>query len=130
MRFICLGYFDEKKWEAMSKVEQDAAMEECLVYDDGLRKKGHWVDAGSALQSTRTARTLRWRDGKATVTDGPYAETREVLGGFAVLEARDMEQAVELLLKHPGVRMGPIEIRPADEQINEMIEDRWRKLGK
>ncbi len=130
MRFICLGYFDEKKWDTLSKVEQDAAMEECLAYDDVLRRNGHWVDAGSALQSARTARTLRWSDGKVAVTDGPYAETREVLGGFGVLEARDMEQAVELLSKHPGIRIGPFEIRPADEHLNEMIEARWRKLGK
>ncbi len=116
MKFLCLGYADEKKWEALSKGEQDAMMEECFAYDDVLRKNGHsWAEGGEALQSSRTAKTLRWKGGKVVVTDGPYAETKEQLGGFGVLEARDMNEAIELMLKHPGVRFGPFEIRPADE---------------
>jgi len=118
MKFLCLGYADEKKWEAMSKSEQDAMMEECFAYDDVLRKNGHPWAGGEALQSARTAKTLRWQGGKVVITDGPYAETKEQLGGFGVLEARDMNHAVELMSKHPGVRFGPFEIRPADEVTN------------
>lgn len=119
MRFICFGYMDEKKWDAMSAGERDAMMEECLAYDDMLLKDGHWVGSGAALQSTRTAKTLRWKNGKVVVTDGPFAETKEQLGGFGALEARDMDHAVELMSKHPSVRLGgPFEIRPADEEAN------------
>jgi hypothetical protein len=73
---------------------------------------------GEALQSHRSARTLRWQEGKLLVTDGPYAETKEQIGGILLLEARDMNHAVELMSKHPGVRLGgPFEIRPSDEEV-------------
>src|SRR5689334_24441707 len=101
MKFLCLGYMDESKWEAMSKSEQEALMQECFAYDDVLRKHGHFV-AGEALQSARAAKTLRWTGGKAHVTDGPFAETKEQLGGLLVLEARDMNHALELMSKPPG----------------------------
>jgi hypothetical protein len=119
MKFICLGYMEEKAWDAMPKTRQDAVIEECFAYDDKLRKNGHWVDGGQALQTARTAVTLRWKNGKVVVTDGPFAETKEQLGGIGVLETRDMDQAVELLSKHPGVRLSPFafEIRPADEEL-------------
>ena len=109
----------------MEKREQDAAMEECIAFDDVLRKGRHWVDRGQALQCVRTAKTMRWKGGKVVVTDGPFAETKEQLGGFFVFEAEGMDQAVELMSKHPGVRLGgPFEIRPADEEINEMVAAR------
>ena len=115
MKFLCLGYMDEKKWDAMSKSEQDAVMQECFAYDDVLRKNGHFV-GGEALQSGRTAKTLEWRGGKVLVTDGPFAETKEQLGGLLVLEAKDMNHAIELMSNHPGVRLGgPFEIRPVEE---------------
>ncbi len=115
MKFLCLGYMDEKKWNAMSKSEQDAMMQECFAYDDILRKNGHFV-GGEALQSVRAAKTLRWKGGKVLVTDGPFAETKEQLGGLLVLEAKDMNHAIELMSKHPGVRLGgPFEIRPVEE---------------
>src|SRR5262245_48968985 len=118
MKFVCLGYGQEKDWDAMTKAEQDAAIEECFTYDDELLKSGHWVDGGQALQSSSNAKTLRWKNGKVVVTDGPFAETNEQLGGFGVLEARDMGHAVELVSKHPGLRLGgPFEIRPVDEQM-------------
>ena len=81
MKYICLGYMDPKKWETMSESEQNAMMDECFAYDDVLRKKGHFV-GGEALQSARNATTLRWKKGKLSITDGPYAETKEQLGGF------------------------------------------------
>jgi hypothetical protein len=115
MKFICLGYSEEKKWDALSQSERDALIEECFAYDDVLRKSGHFV-GGEALQSVRTAKTLQWKDGKVLVTDGPFAETKEQLGGLFVLEARDMNHAIELMSKHPGVRLGgPFEIRPVEE---------------
>ena len=115
LKFICLGYIDEKKWDALSKSEQDAMMKECFAYDDILRKNGHFV-AGEALQSARAAKTLSWKGGKVLITDGPFAETREQLGGLLVLEARDMNHAIELMSKHPGVRLGgPFEIRGTEE---------------
>jgi hypothetical protein len=115
LKFICLGYLDETKWDAIPKSEQDAMMQECFAYDDLLRKNGHFL-AGEALQSARTAKTVQWKGGKVLVTDGPFAETREQLGGLLVLEAKDMAHALELMSKHPGVRLGgPFEIRPVEE---------------
>ena len=114
MKFICLGYADEQTWVAMSESERTALMDECFAYDDVLRRNGHFV-GGDALQSARNARTLRWQNGKALVTDGPYAETKEQLGGILVLEARDLDHAVQLMSKHPGVKAGPFEIRPTED---------------
>jgi len=128
MRFICLGYADEKMWDRMSKGELDAVVEECFAYDDVLRKGGHFV-GGEALQSSQTAKTLRYKNGKVIVTDGPYAETKEILGGVLILEARDMNEAVELISKHPGVRLSPFEIRPADEQVNALVAERGKRVG-
>ncbi len=122
MKFVCLGYIEPNKWDGMSKDEQDAMMQECFAYDDVLRRGGHFV-GGEALQSARTAATLRCQNGQVIVTDGPYAETKEQLGGILLLEARDMSHAVELMSKHPGVRLGgPFEIRPAHEEINALID--------
>jgi predicted lactoylglutathione lyase len=122
MKFACLGYMEEKKWESMSKSEQEAMIEECFAYDLLLREKGHWLDGGAALQSVSGAKTVRWNEGRVIVTDGPYAETKEQLGGVGVLEARDMDEAVEIMSKHPGIRHGgPFEIRP----IAEAIVARW-----
>lgn len=123
MKFVCLGYYDDKKWEAMSEAEQKALMEECFAYDDVLRKGGHIV-GGEALQPPGTAATLRFKGGKVTVTDGPYAETKEQIGGILILEARDRKQAIELISKHPGVRNGPFEIRAQDETIHAAFEAR------
>src|SRR5688572_6875521 len=118
MKFICLGYMDESLWDKMSHSQQDQVIKECLDYDNVLKKSGNWIDEGAALQSARMAKTLRWEDGKAIVTDGPFAETKELLGGFCVIEARDMDHAVELMSKHPGVRLGgPFEIRAVDAEF-------------
>ena len=128
MKYICLGYIEENKWENMSQTQQQAMMEECFAYDDFLRKNGHFA-GGEALQGPRNAATLRFQDGKVTVTDGPYAETKEQLGGILILEARDLNHAIQLMSKHPGVRLGgPFEIRPAAEEMNELIEARTQAL--
>jgi hypothetical protein len=129
MKFVCLGYIEPEKWETATESEQKQMMEECFAYDDVLRKNGHFV-GGEALQMARHAATLWWKDGKVVVTDGPYAETKEQLGGILLLEARDMDHAIELMSKHPGVRLGgPFEIRPAAEEINELVAARERAAG-
>jgi hypothetical protein len=115
VKFMCLGYMDESKWDALSERERTAMMQECFAYDDVLRKNGHFA-GGEALASARTAKTLTWAGGKVVVTDGPFVETKEQLGGLLLLEARDLEHAVALMSKHPGVRLGgPFEIRPIEE---------------
>jgi hypothetical protein len=128
MKYICLGYYDEQQWETMSERERHALMDACFAYDEVLRKNGHSV-GGEALQSARNATTLRWKDGKVLITDGPYAETKEQLGGILVLEARDLNHAIQLLSKHPGVQAGPFEIRPA-EDLTAMIRDSERRRSK
>lgn len=128
MKFICLGYADEKMWTTMSDNERNAFMDECLAYDDVLRQHGHFV-GGDALQSARNARTLRWQNGKVLATDGPYAETKEQLGGILVLEARDLDHAVQLMSKHPGVKAGAFEIRPT-ENLSAIVAESERRRAK
>jgi hypothetical protein len=123
MKFVCLGYLDHKKWEAKSETERKAIMEEAFAYDDVLRKGGH-VTGGEALETPRNTATLRLKNGKVMVTDGPYAETKEQLAGFVILEARDRKQAIELISKHPGLRVGPFEIRARDEAVTADFEAR------
>src|SRR5262245_50045777 len=113
MKFALLGYHLEKNWAAMSESEQNAMVEDCFAYDRKLLKDGHLLDDGAALQPCRTARILRWENGAVLVTDGPFTETKEQLGGIGVLEASDMGEAVEVLSRHPGLRYGStFEIRP------------------
>jgi hypothetical protein len=121
MKFICLGYIEAGKFESFSESERNAMVDECFTYDDVLRKDGQFA-GGEALQSAHTARTLRWKNGGVSITDGPYAETKEQLGGILILEARDLNHAIEVMSKHPGVRFGPFEIRPAAD-LSEMIRD-------
>jgi hypothetical protein len=113
------------KFAKMSESELKRAMDECFEYDDVLRVGGHFT-GGEALQEPTKAITLRYIDGRVQATDGPYAETKEQLGGILILEAENMQHAVELMSKHPGVRTGPFEIRPADEGINELIMARQK----
>ncbi len=113
MRYICLGYMDEKMWEKMSESERNTFVRESTAYDNLLRENGHFV-GGEALQSTQNATTLRWKKGKVSITDGPFAETKEQLGGIMILEARDLNHAIQLMSQHPSLRMGGSwEIRPA-----------------
>jgi len=116
---------EANKFETMSESERNAFVDGCFAYDDVLRKNGHFV-GGEALQSARNAATLRFRNGKVMVTDGPYAETKEQLGGILILEANDLNHAIQLMSKHPGVRGGPFEIRPAAD-LTEMIRDSERR---
>jgi hypothetical protein len=126
MKYICLGYIDEDTWQGISESERNAFMDRCFAYDDVLRKNGHFA-GGDALQSARSAVTLRWKDGKVSVADGPYAETKEQLGGILILEARDLNHAIQLMSNHPGVKAGPFEIRPAADLSALVAESERRR---
>lgn len=128
MKFICLGYIDINTFSARPHSEQTALMDSCCEYDDRLRAQGHFK-GGEALQPANTAKTLRHTAGRLVVTDGPFAETKEQIGGILILEARDLDHAVELISKHPGAGMGPWEIRPAADlsEIVRQSEERRRK---
>jgi hypothetical protein len=114
MKYVCLGYFDEARWESLPESERNAIVDRCLAYDEELRRGGHFA-GGELLQDPRNAATLRYRDGAITVTDGPFAETKEQIGGILLLEARDLNEAIQLVSRHPGVRVGPFEIRPVED---------------
>jgi len=129
MKYVCFGYFDEEAWEAMSESEQQRFMDECFAYDDALRKNGRSILGGEALQTVRNAKTLRFQNGKVMITDGPYAETKEQIGGFFSFEASDMGEAVRLVSKHPGLKNGPFEIRPV-EDMTELIRQSERRRSK
>lgn len=126
MKFVCFGYYDETSWEGLSESERNAMVDECLAYDDLLRSEGHFV-GGEGLDVARNATTLRWKSGKVLVTDGPYAETKEVVGGILILEARDLDHAVALMSKHPGVKSGPFEIRPIADMTAVIRESERRR---
>ena len=112
MKYICLCYDEEEKFKAMSKPEWDSLMREVYVYTEELRQKGTLL-ISQALQSVETSTTVRVRDGKVSTTDGPSAETKEQLGGFFLIEASDLNDAIRVASRLPGARLGCIEVRPA-----------------
>jgi len=128
MKYVCLGYIEANKFETMSESERNAFVDGCFAYDDVLRKNGQFA-GGEGLQPPSNAVTLRFRNGKVSVTDGPYAETKEQIGGILILEAKDLNHAIQLMSKHPGVRAGPFEIRPAAD-LTGMIRDSERRRAK
>jgi hypothetical protein len=105
MKYICLGFFDERKWEAISESQQNAFFTSASPYDEGLRKNGHWV-GGEALQSTRNAITLRWKSGKVSITDGPYAETKEQFGRIWGVRSQGPGPRRPVDVKAPGCEDG------------------------
>ena len=125
MKYVCFGYLDVKKWGAYSQSEQNEMIDACFEYDEALKKKGNWA-GGEGLGGPDVTRTLRYQNGKVVVTDGPFAESKELLGGLLLLEARDLNHATELISNHPGVKMGAWEIRPA-EDLTPMIEESRRR---
>ncbi len=128
MKYIVLGYIPGR-FEDMSESERNTMFDDCFTYDDELRKNGHWA-GGEALQPANTAMTVHWKNGKVTVTDGPYVETKEQLGGILVLEARDLNHAIQLISQHPAVKYGtPFEIRPAAD-LNEMMKESEQRRRK
>lgn len=115
MKYICFGYYDKAKFDGLSENERNAMFDACFEYDDHLRSNGHYV-GGEGLQPPETSLTLSWRNGKVATTDGPYTETKEQLGGILVLEARDMNHAVQLMQQHPALKYGTLwEIRPVGD---------------
>jgi hypothetical protein len=121
MKYIFLGYYEPAIHANMTEDERNAMFDEAFEYDDHLRANGHFV-AGEALQPDASALTVYWKNGKVVTTDGPYAETKEQLGGFGVLEARDMNHAVQLLSQHPTLKHGTLfDIRPVFD-MSEMIQ--------
>lgn len=114
MKYLAMVYYQESRMSGMSQREWDELNRECMACVEGLQQAGHFL-AGEALQSTASATTLRVRDGAVTTTDGPFAETREQLAGFYMLEAADMDEAIQLASRIPPARYGSIELRPVRE---------------
>ena len=111
MKYVCLIYDEEKKAAAMSKAEGDAFMGEYFAFTEGIKKSGQYV-GGEALQPVQSATTVRVRDGKMLTTDGPFAETKEQLGGFYLITANDLDEALQVASKIPSARIGSVEVRP------------------
>ena len=116
MKYLCLVYLDEKRLGELPD-------EDCVAFDEGVRKSGHCI-ASEALQSVSTATTVRMRNGKMSITDGPFAETKEQLAGFYMIEARDLNEAIQLASKIPPARVGSIEVRPIRPIRETVAEER------
>ena len=123
MKYICLGYIEPGRVEGMSEDERNTMLDECFEHNDHLRANGYLV-AEVPLQPPETALTLYWKNGKVATTDGPYAETKEQLGGILILEARDLNQATQLISQLLGFKygLGPVELRPVAD-ISEMMKE-------
>ncbi len=130
MKYICLGYLEPGKLEGMTEDERNATFDECFSYNDHLRSNGHLI-AEVPLQPPGTAVTLYWNNGKIATTDGPCAETKEQLGGLQILEARDLNHAIQLVSQLPGFKygLGPIEIRPVMD-LSEIIKESEQRRRK
>ena len=111
MKYLCLIYDDEKRLSARPESESAAVMAEYFAFTDDIRKSGHYI-AAEALQPVQTATTVRIRNGKVSTTDGPFVETKEQLGGFYLIEARDLNDALSVASRIPAARTGSIEVRP------------------
>jgi len=113
MKYLCLAYEEESKLNALSKSEWDSLRDETLTYVDELRSSGRLIST-EPLQSVRTAATVRVRGGKVSITDGPFAETKETLGGFFLINASDLNDAIQVASRWPSARLGSIEVRPIE----------------
>ncbi len=127
MKFMCFGYTDEK-FEQMSESEKNKLFDVCFAYDDELRAKGHFL-SGEALDSRSAPVTVRKKNGKVSVTDGPFIETKELLGGIAIIEARDLDEAIAFASRHPalGVSASAWEIRPIFDMTPLMDASKQRR---
>jgi len=118
MKYLCLGYYDEKKFDALAKAERDAIVSQCPRYDAALRESGRLI-ATASLESPRAGKALRPRKGKVSVTDGPFTETKEQIGSFFIIEATDLDEAVRVASNHPAAHLGEqvgwgLEVRAID----------------
>jgi hypothetical protein len=118
MKYLCLAYEQESTLDALSKSEWDALRRETLDYVNELQQRGHLI-AAEPLQSVQTATTVRVRGGKVAITDGPFAETKESLGGFFLIDAKDLNEAIHIASKWPLARFGSIEVRPIETGLPE-----------
>jgi hypothetical protein len=116
MKFMCLAYEDEERLNALSANEWDVLRRETLAYVEELRATGRLIGT-NALQSARTATAVQVRAGKLSVTDGPFVETKEQIGGFFLVDARDRDEAIEIAARWPSARLGTIEVRPIEEEL-------------
>ena len=114
MKYLCLIYADESQWVKLSKDEADRMSAEYSAFTEGIRRSGHYL-GGDPLEPTHAATTVRVRNGKPSTTDGPFAETKEQLGGYYLIEARDLNDAIQVAARIPGARAGSIEVRPIME---------------
>ena len=114
MRYLCLIYENEQQWESMPQEEAGAIFGEYFAFTEGIKQSGHHL-GGEALQPTATATTVRVRNGRISTTDGPFAETKEQLGGYYLINAADLNEAIQIAAKIPAARTGSIEVRPIME---------------
>lgn len=128
MRYLCLIYENEKAWESMPPAETEALMGEYFTFTEQIRGNGKFV-AGEALQPTGTATTVKVRNGKISTTDGPFAETKEQLGGFYLIDAKDLNDAIQVAAKIPSARLGSIEVRPVIDFSQEMAKQEQAGAG-
>ena len=117
MKYLCLIYSDETMWSKMTKADADHMMSEYMAFTDDVRKSGHYL-GGNRLKPTQTGTSVRVRQGKLSTTDGPFAETKEQLGGYYLIEARDLNEAIQIGARIPGARVGTIEVRPIADVPN------------
>jgi len=111
MKYLCLIYENEKNWETMPPAESEAIMNQYFSFTEEISRNGKYL-AGEALQPTANATTVLFRNGKVSTTDGPFAETKEQLGGFYMIEASDLNDAIQVAARIPSARLGSIEVRP------------------
>jgi hypothetical protein len=111
MRYICLIYSDESQWPKLPKSDTEKMLAEYGAFGESIQKSGHYI-RGDRLHPTSAASTVRIRNGKLSTTDGPFAETKEQLGGFYLIDAKDLNDAIQVAAKIPGARVGSIEVRP------------------
>ena len=114
MKYLCLIYDEEKRFATMAKGEMDALMGEYFAFTKDIRQSGHML-GGNDLEPTRSATTVRVRNGRTSTTDGPFAETKEQLGGYYLIEAKDLNEAIQVASRIPSAKLGAIEVRPVRE---------------
>lgn len=114
MKYLCLIYEDQKTWDKMSKADQEKGLGEYFAFSDSIKQSGHYVGS-NALQPTHTATVVRVRNGKLSTTDGPFVETKEQLGGYYLIEAKDLNEAIQVASRIPGAWHGSVEVRPIME---------------
>jgi hypothetical protein len=128
MKYLCLIYENERHLETITAAEGEAIMNEYFTFTDDIQKNGKYV-AGEALQPTTTATTVRVRNGKVSTTDGPFAETKEQLGGFYLIEAKDLNDAIQVASRIPSARFGAVEVRPIMDFSQEAAKHAQAEAG-